>query len=818
MKRLLLIVAIIVAITGLFAEAVSEYIARDAAEFHIELNSKEEYTIDDLYELPDVSGNTVAYIYNLVPQGYIIVSVDTALPPIVGYSFRNDFLVEDPESTGYLFVQDDMSKRLSAREIVSEEILSTNRSNWQKYRTHDLENLMNRDRSIYPPEGYTSTGGWVDLTWDQGYPWNMYCPIDNVNGGRSVTGCVATALSMILTYHEYIGSVCFSDTDDYTSSYENFNCNIDDDYALYDFPDFPTLNNYIVDIQEQFAGVDPITDHVKGAINFAAGVAVRMKYSSVASGSYVYWPGHYDSREALLNKFGYDSAVGMSGSSYQFYDTLEDDMMNGRPAMFGILGGSEGHAILCDGWDSGENTYHLNFGWDGYNNGWYSLPYGMPNGYNTIDNAVVEIEGGGSLFNLFALVSNIDQTIPSNADIEFRGTRLYEGNLDASGAFAFDFMHEGTYNVQVTYENPSGGYFYKSEIHDLNDDNDFLVITLDDYTTLTGNVGGVADPSGVTVTFSNEEGEIMSSGTTDGSGNYNIEGLLPGTYLATASWGANYFAEQEVEITAEQQNFDFTLEEYPYNGSLSYCGNAGEIFHLIPSTMSCAIKLTSDELGDYLDTSFNKVQFKSPISPADGQLWAQVWSGNNLVSEKEVESFSYGEMLVVTLDNFVPIEPEMDYFVGLKVQTTNGDLAWFDDIPRVAGKGAWFRTNSWTEAPSSYDHNFVIVARVISMTADGEEMEIIPAATSLSQNYPNPFNPETNISFNLAETGSVQLDIYNIKGQKIKTLASGIYEKGTHTLHWSGTDDVGKSVASGLYFYKMKSGRYTSTKKMILMK
>ncbi|MCF7913388.1 MAG: C10 family peptidase [Candidatus Cloacimonetes bacterium] len=818
MKRFLLFVAILVTFSVLLAIPVEESTARGIASFQLELKGKSDYTISTQNLIPDLSGNPVAYVYSLDPQGFVIVGVDTDLPPVVGYSFTNDFDTEDSSSLGYLYVQDDMSKRLSARELTSQEVLIANNDNWSLYLNEDISAFMSRDRSVYPPEGHTSTGGWVDLEWDQGYPWNMYCPMDNVNGGRSVTGCVATALSMILAYHEYIGAANFDNGDDYASNYEGFYCLIDDYSPVNDFPDFPTLNSYLVDVQESFAGVGSMSEHVKATINFAAGVAVRMKYSNVASGSYVFWSGHFDTREALLNKFGYDSAQGIAGSSPQFYGLLQDDMMNGRPAVFGILGGSEGHAILCDGYNTGDNLYHLNMGWGGYDNGWYSLPYGMPAGYNTIDNAVINIEGGGTLFDLFALVSNSDGSVPANADIEFRGSRLYEGSLDGGGSFAYDFMHEGTYTVTSTYENPGGGYFYKSQTFDLNDNNDFLMLTLDDYTTLTGNVSGVGSPEGAVITYYNNEGEIMSSGLADASGDYTIAGIMPGTYLATASWGETYFAQQEVEITATQQNFNFALENYPETGTLRFYGGIGEIFHLVPTTMSCAIKLTPEDLTNYQETVFNKVRFVSPIAPADGQLWGQVWMDGNLVSEKAVDSFGYGEVVEVTFDNLIPVEPEMDYFVGFKVQSTNADFAWFDTLPRVEGKGAWFRINSWTEVSSNYNHNFVITAKVMSTTADGEEFDINPVTDYLGQNYPNPFNPETNISFSLAETGQASLEIFNIKGQKVKTLVNGMMEKGEHILHWSGNDDSGKSVSSGIYFYKLKNGRYTSTKKMILMK
>jgi FlgD Ig-like domain len=86
-------------------------------------------------------------------------------------------------------------------------------------------------------------------------------------------------------------------------------------------------------------------------------------------------------------------------------------------------------------------------------------------------------------------------------------------------------------------------------------------------------------------------------------------------------------------------------------------------------------------------------------------------------------------------------------------------------------------------------------------------------------NYPNPFNPSTTISFSLSQTSSVvNLVIYNLKGQKVNTLANEILDAGTHQVVWNGKDDNGKHVASGIYFYKMKSGNFEETKKMILMK
>jgi len=90
--------------------------------------------------------------------------------------------------------------------------------------------------------------------------------------------------------------------------------------------------------------------------------------------------------------------------------------------------------------------------------------------------------------------------------------------------------------------------------------------------------------------------------------------------------------------------------------------------------------------------------------------------------------------------------------------------------------------------------------------------------TALGTNFPNPFNPVTTISFALVQTEKVNIDIYNVKGEKVKTLVNDEMDYGTHAVTWNGKDNSGKNVSTGVYFYKMRAGRYTSTKKMILMK
>jgi spore coat protein CotH len=103
-----------------------------------------------------------------------------------------------------------------------------------------------------------------------------------------------------------------------------------------------------------------------------------------------------------------------------------------------------------------------------------------------------------------------------------------------------------------------------------------------------------------------------------------------------------------------------------------------------------------------------------------------------------------------------------------------------------------------------------------------DENNISQACYNLIGNYPNPFNPTTTIKFALKEVSDVSIKIYNIKGAVVRTLVDGEMNAKYHEVIWDGKDNTGKQVGSGLYFYKMvsegNSGRYTSTKKMVLLK
>jgi len=232
------------------------------------------------------------------------------------------------------------------------------------------------------------------------------------------------------------------------------------------------------------------------------------------------------------------------------------------------------------------------------------------------------------------------------------------------------------------------------------------------------------------------------------------------------------------------------------------------------SSMSCGIKLFGDDIIDFEGEAISKVKFIAPFDAEIGQIFAQIWHGDILISEKEVFDFTAGEWEFITLDNFAIIDADEEYYVGYRIEAPFGNPAAFHDAgPRVEGKGMFIKTSNWVELPSSaYDFNFCIKGVIATHTVSSDEIEIPNSINYLGNNYPNPFNETTKINFSLDENvANGTIEIFNIKGQLVKELS--INDDKT-SVEWNAINQ-----ASGIYFYKMKTdGKYTSTKKMILLK
>ncbi len=175
---------------------------------------------------------------------------------------------------------------------------------------------------------------------------------------------------------------------------------------------------------------------------------------------------------------------------------------------------------------------------------------------------------------------------------------------------------------------------------------------------------------------------------------------------------------------------------------------------------------------------------------------------------------------------------DWDFTANTNPLTDQGDNIWSIDVTFPAGseKNVEFkfaRNSMDVEAPAYTNHTMTIDDAAATQTVDvvyGQMTNDVDGGTVPEfqtvnlRNYPNPFNPETTIAFNLEKAQNVELAIYNLKGQKVRSLFQGKAPQGETRIVWHGLDDNGKSVSSGVYLMRIKGGRFTASGKVILLK
>ena len=219
------------------------------------------------------------------------------------------------------------------------------------------------------------------------------------------------------------------------------------------------------------------------------------------------------------------------------------------------------------------------------------------------------------------------------------------------------------------------------------------------------------------------------------------------------------------------------------------------------------------------------------IDPTGNTLWTQTYGGYYYEWAHSVQQTNDGNFIIV--GHMSPSCQRNSFDAYLVKTDSDGTTLW----TRTYGKtdeDEYFYSVQQTDdgkfiiggacgifpvQAGEYPHyDFWLVKIENDLTAIENDLNSTSTFTLIG-NYPNPFNPETTISFSITDnTKNTELTIYNLKGQKVKTLINEKLPAGNHQVVWDGKGENGKSVSSGIYFYKMNTNKYTSTKKMILMK
>ena len=885
MKKILLSILLMLLLVGLTAKPLTEKQLNTAVNNFVTSHGKE-LTIADDMEIPTSRNNSIA-IYNLKPEGFVVLATDDVMQPVLAYSFTNSLDLNQRDENPLFDIFAEATDLRMEYYSSNRSVANTNVQAWQELLSGNIRD--GRPQQQWPAAGTTPTDGWVETRWVQSGVYNNMCPIDN-SGERSVVGCVATAMSMIMDFHKYIGSPNFNESDSFTSYSEGIQ--IDNDAEERGFPTFPELNEYLANAAENYANENPLTSDDLAAINFAAGVSVEMNWSSDGSGAYT-----QNVAYALLNKFDYDSAQAIDNYGNSFYEALKENMQNMQPAEISIFTSNwqNGHAIIVDGYNT-DDYYHLNFGWGTSNSTcWYLLPEGMPSNYSIISDAVVNIEGGALPISISGNVS-VPGTTAENTLIILEGSKHFETIVtNPNGNFEFDVILSGEYSVTAIKDN--GAYYKYIDSVTFDEDNSTLNISLDDFTNFTGQVTAPINPENAVITIYKDDTEISQT-TANAQGDYTFHNIIPGNYNITASLAGNYFGSGNIDVTAENQSLEIEINEYSGDLATSFASYPASTWTLIPNyELSMGVKISTELPNIAENDIISKVKFKAPISSDQGEIYPQLWKNNTLICEMELNDFSAGDWIEQEFDTFVQIQNDENYFVGYRITSSTSSYAFQDNGPQVEGFGGFSRITGWGELQSDtnlciepiiisnnygiingsldasqletinfnstivkagnnvthpdLDGNFTLIVtpgtyNLIAETASGtanldgieiasdeilnnielvfyenldsDDFEASLPKLTLHNNYPNPFNPTTTISFDLPETGDVKLEIFNSKGQKVKTLLNEKMNSGQHSVIWNGKDMRNKNAVSGIYFYRISNKDYSETKKMMLIK
>lgn len=416
-----------------------------------------DFTLKHTFKYRDLA---IGYMFTAGPQGFLLVSADDMATPTLGYS--------DSEHFDATSIPDGLQYWLDA---YAQEI------EWARSHPDQLTRRVSRAEDRAPIEPMVKTH------WNQDEPYNDLCPL--VQGKRSVTGCVATAMAQILNYYKYPtkgeGSVTYKI--DATMDGEG-NVISGTDWS-FDFANTTFDWGNMLDTYDNINATDAQKKAVATLMS-ACGVSVRMDYSPNESGA----PSEAVPY-ALINYFGYSNSAYLACREYYDQESWEtlvyDQLASNGPLLYSGQSDTSGHSFVCDGYN-GDGYYHINWGWGGMSDGYYRLTAldpdsqgigGSTSGYNFMQSIVCDVKPSKGGDRHYTLALGYPFVI-SETTSKVRSTITWGECLTNYSAYAFsgyiNLAYEPVNGGTVAYANPvsidgmpgsdaDGSLAYYSDIH-----------------------------------------------------------------------------------------------------------------------------------------------------------------------------------------------------------------------------------------------------------------------------------------------------------------------------------------------------------------
>ena len=394
MKKFLLALVSIFAVLPLGAKQIDLITAKDVANRFVRENSRLKSLANggDLVLAYTASTGNVNnfYVYNLAKGGFVIVSADDCVEQVLGYSENGSFDINA--------IPDNMRDALEdyKREIN----FAIEHSAISMGSTLALPDMAAEKSPVAPL---------LTSKWNQGAPYNNKCPMYDAEN-RCVTGCTATAMAQVMNYFEWPKTGKGSCS--YTANINSSGVNLSLDFSTITFDWDNMLDVY------GSSATDAQNDAV-ATLMYSVGVGTKMSYglSSGASFSNAY--------KALIGNFDYDKTLRYISRDYyspsEWNELIYNEVSNGRPVLYAGYNSGGGHAYVCDGY-SGDNFFHINWGWGGMSDGYFKLSALNPDGQG-IGGSDAGYNSGQEIIYGFA---------PNKGTTEFSYTVCYDGDFSCS--------------------------------------------------------------------------------------------------------------------------------------------------------------------------------------------------------------------------------------------------------------------------------------------------------------------------------------------------------------------------------------------------
>ena len=384
------------------------------------------------YDIISDEISPLLYIYHLDPKGFIIISAEDKAYPLIAYGFEHDFKLENMPSN-LTHVIDTYKNQIIILRDSDQERSSDIINQWNNYLFSTNHNDNSNTRNVSPL---------IDAEFDQSGSWNNTLTAET--GFNGPLGCVAISMGQIMHYWGY------------PEQGEGSNSYLEDDLGMLE-----------VDFGQSFYDFDNMAatyaTNPSRLLLYHCGVAVNMDYEYGGSGAQC--EGVYPSAEyAMKTYFKYGNSIqSIDGDNYsvtEFRNILKNELDQSKPILFSGFSdsyGNGGHAWNVDGYQG--NNLHCNWGWGGYNNGYFSLP--SLGGFDTWQNALINIipESYENPLALFEYDIN-DMTVTlidlsefvNESEVETWSWNFGDGNTETNSySFAeHTYSSPGEYQISLT--------------------------------------------------------------------------------------------------------------------------------------------------------------------------------------------------------------------------------------------------------------------------------------------------------------------------------------------------------------------------------